>query len=148
MFVREGGGVELVGEIRAAERAVVLISVPWSGPDRRGRVEFLQAAARCGEKWPTVEVAWFRLEVDEDEVSERWLGSVGQAEFACRGAGAVLWLESGRVVSTTINAGALGSSGIVEQTVALWSGSGSSRCADRGDRGRVPTATYPSSHDR
>lgn len=124
MFVQEGGGIELVEEIRGAERAVVLISVPWSGPERRGRVEFLQAAARCGEKCPALEVAWFRLEVDEDATSEQWLDSVGHPEFAYQGAGAVLWLESGRVVSTTINAGALGSSGIVERTVALWSGSG------------------------
>jgi hypothetical protein len=70
MFVREGGGVELVEEIRAAERAVVLISVPWSGPERVGRVEFLKAAARCGEKCPALGVAWFRLEFDEDASSE------------------------------------------------------------------------------
>jgi hypothetical protein len=58
--------------------------------------------------------------VDEDEASQQWLMSVGYPQFAVMGAGSLLWLRSGQVVATEINALSLGASGIVDGSRSLW----------------------------
>ena len=119
-LLREGGGVELVGSIREAPLALVFISVPWSTPERHGRQAFRDAVAILEEKHADLGIAFFRLEVDEDETSKEWLISVGYPQFAAMGAGSLLWLQSGRVLSTEINANSLGARGIVDRTTSLW----------------------------
>ena len=121
-MLREGGGAELVGEIREAKRALVFISVPWSGPERQGRQAFHAAIAKLENKHPGFGIDFFRLEVDGDEASQRWLTSVGHLDFAIMGAGSLLWLQSGQVLTTEINASSLGATGIVPRTTSLWSG--------------------------
>ena len=119
-MLREGGGLELVGAIRDAPKALVFISVPWSGPERQGRQIFRAAADILDEEYADLGVAFFRLEVDEDEASQQWLMSVGYPQFAVMGAGSLLWLQSGQVVATEINALSLGASGIVDRSRSLW----------------------------
>jgi hypothetical protein len=119
-LLREGGGVELVGAIREAPRALVFISVPWSGPERHGRLVFRAAVAILEEKHSDLGIAFFRLEVDEDEISQQWLTSVGYPQFAGMGSGSLLWLESGQVLAAEINALSLGASGIVAGSTSLW----------------------------
>ena len=119
-MLREGGGLELVGAIRDAPKALVFISVPWSGPERQGRQIFRAAADVLDEEYADLGVAFFRLEVDEDEASQQWLMSVGYPQFAVMGAGSLLWLQSGQVVATEINALSLGASGIVDRSRSLW----------------------------
>lgn len=121
-MLREGAGVELVGTIREAPRALVFISVPWSGPERQGRQVFRAAATILGEKHAELDIAFFRLEVDEDETSQQWLVSVGYPQFASMGAGSLLWLQSGEVLATEVNALSPGVSGIVDRSTSLWRG--------------------------
>jgi hypothetical protein len=121
-LLREGSGSDLVGAIKEAPRALVFISVPWSGPERQGRQVFRAAAATLDEKHAELGIVFFRLEVDEDETSQQWLSSVGYLQFAGMGAGSLLWLEAGRVLATEINALSLGVSGIVDRSTSLWRG--------------------------
>ncbi len=120
MLLQEGGGADLVGAIREARRALVFISVPWSGPERHGRQAFRAAATQLAEEHADLGVVCFRLEVDEDTTSQEWLISVGYPQFAGMGAGSLLWLESGQVLSTEINANSLGARGIVDRTTSQW----------------------------
>jgi hypothetical protein len=117
---REGGGAELVSLIRDAPRAVVFISVPWSGPERQGRQVFRAAAAMLNKKQADLGIALFRLEVDDDEASKQWLVSVGYPQFAEAGAGSLLWLESGKVAAAEISALSVGTPGIVARSTSLW----------------------------
>ena len=119
-MLREGGGLELVGAIRDAPKALVFISVPWSGPERQGRQIFRAAADVLDEEYADLGVAFFRLEVDEDETSQQWLVSIGYPQFAWIGAGSLLWLQSGEVLATEINALSLGIPGMVERSTSLW----------------------------
>jgi hypothetical protein len=112
--------VELVGAIREAPRALVFISVPWSGPERQGRQVFRAAIAILEEKHADLDISFFRLEVDEDETSQQWLTSVGYPHFAGIGSGSLLWLQSGQVFATEISALSLGVSGIVARSTSLW----------------------------
>jgi hypothetical protein len=119
-LLREGGGADLIDSIREAARALVFISVPWSVTERNGRQAFRAAVTQLEEKHRDLGIAYFRLEVDEDETSRQWLSSVGCLQFAGMGAGSLLWLQSGEVLATEINANALGASGIVARSTSLW----------------------------
>ena len=121
-MLREGSGAELVGAIQESPRALVFISVPWSGPERQGRQVFRAAVTLLEERHSDLNIAFFRLEVDEDETSQQWLTSVGYPEFAGMGAGSLLWLQSGRVLANEINANYLGTAGIVARSKSLWGG--------------------------
>ena len=112
--------MELVGAICDAPRALVFISVPWSMSERHGRQVFRAAASILEEKHADLGIAFFRLEVDEDETSQQWLISVGYPQFAGTGAGSLLWLQSGRVLAAEINALSLGTSGIVARSMSFW----------------------------
>jgi len=81
---------------------------------------FRAAIAILEEKHSDLGIAFFRLEVDEDEISQQWLTSVGYSRFAGMGAGSLLWLQSGQVRATDINALSLGASGIVARSTSLW----------------------------
>jgi hypothetical protein len=73
-------------------------------------------------KNPALGIDFFRLDVDEDEISQNWLASIGYLQFAGMGAGSLLWLESGSVLATEINAGDVGATGIVARSRSLWEG--------------------------
>ncbi len=81
---------------------------------------FRAAVALLEEEHPDLDIAFFRLEVDEDEASQQWLSSAGYPQFAGMGAGSLLWLQSGQVLATEINASWLGEPGIVARTASLW----------------------------
>jgi hypothetical protein len=112
--------LELVAAIREAPCALVFLSVPWSGPERQGRQVFRAAAGILGEKHKDLGISFYRLEVDEDETSQRWVASIGYPQFAATGAGSLLWLQEGQVLDTEINASYLGVSGIVARSTSLW----------------------------
>ncbi|MCE9551885.1 MAG: hypothetical protein K8T91_00700 [Planctomycetes bacterium] len=119
-MIQEGSGVELVELIRNAKRALVFISVPWSSPERNGRKVFGAAVDRLELVFRDGDASFFRLEVDEDAVSQQWLSWIGYLQLAGMGAGSLLWLDAGKVMSTEINANQLGVNGIVERTLMLW----------------------------
>ncbi len=119
-MLREGNGAELVDAIREAPRAIVFVSVPWSAPERIGRVVFQVAVTTLREKHADLAIAFFRLEVDEDEISQQWLFSIGYPQFTDMGAGSLIWLQLGQVVASEINASRLGVSAIVARSTSLW----------------------------
>jgi hypothetical protein len=118
----EGSGAEFVATIQAAPRALVFISVPWSAPERNARQVFHAAVALLEEACPDLGISFFRLNVDEDEVSQQWLRSLGLPQLAIAGAGSLLWLEAGKLIASEITANALGVRGVVGRSVSLWGG--------------------------
>lgn len=121
-MLREGIGADIVAAIREAPRAVVFISVPWSGPERNAREVFRTAASRLEVELPELDIRCFRLDVDDDVASQKWLASIGLPEFASAGAGSLVWLEGGRVVASEITANSLGTTGVVARSKLLWHG--------------------------
>lgn len=135
-MLQEGSGAELVAAIREAPRALVFISVPWSVPERNARQVFCAAVARIEDVSKKHAIRFFRLEVDEDEISQQWLSSVGLLPFAGAGAGSLLWLEAGQVISSEITANSLGTKGVVDRTTTLWKSR--AETTDEGDRDIIP----------
>lgn len=118
--IQAGAGSEFVAAIRRAQRALVLISVPWSMQERQSRQAFEQALAELQAEPTYQSVAGFRIEVDEDAAAQQWLASLGLQDWAINGAGGLLWLEAGRVVYRVISAHSAGPAKIAAQTRALW----------------------------
>lgn len=84
------------------------------------RTLFAEAANQLGKQRPEVAIAYFRLELDDDLVSQDWIISLGYFEFLPMGAGSLLWLECGNVV--VVLATPCGSSvqDLVERTLEIW----------------------------
>jgi hypothetical protein len=118
--ILEGSGPEMIDAISTASRALVFVSVPWSGPERQARTSFRAAVALLQEKPYAANVRFIRLEVDADTPSLNWLNSIGFEEFATRGYGSLLWLESGKVVGSEVSVNSLGPEGIVSRTEHIW----------------------------
>jgi hypothetical protein len=136
-MIREGSGADLVATIREARRALVFISVPWSCPERNARQVFHAAVARLDDVFAELGIRFFHLNVDEDLASQHWLSSIGSVEFASAGAGSLLWLEAGQVLSSEITANSLGMEGVVSRSTSLWRGRAESGTAE--DRSDDPT---------
>jgi hypothetical protein len=119
-LLREGPGSELIATIGDSSRAIVFISVPWSGPERIARQLFRIAVDRIERDFSELGVSNFRLEVDEDEESHRWLSSIGYLPWAIAGVGSLLWLKSGKAISSEISASAIGVDGIIERSNSIW----------------------------
>jgi hypothetical protein len=75
---------------------------------------------KLAEEHADLGIAFFRLDVDDDEASQEWLNSVGYPQLAGAGAGSLLWLESGHVLATEMCANSLGTQGIVDRTTSVW----------------------------
>jgi hypothetical protein len=123
-LLQEGCGADLVAAIREVPRALVFISVPWSVPERHSRQVFREAVARIEQEFPQLGISFFRLEADEGTVSQQWLSSVGFLKFASFGAGSLLWLQSGQVISSETCANSLGVDGIVVRSIAAFETTG------------------------
>lgn len=138
MVVREGTDEALIAAINAAPRAMVFLTVPWSGPERVARADFHKAVARLEQIGVLVEA----FAVDEEaDVCQRWLAALGlPAPYAGRGIpqgwGGVLWLESGRAVwwvGRGIDERAVG---LIARSKSLWQRRNAEpdAAADRGGR--------------
>jgi hypothetical protein len=122
MVVREGTDEAMIVAINAAPRAMVFLTVPWSGPERTARADFRKAVTRLAEIGLPIEA--FAME-EESEAGQRWLASLEllvtfEGVGVPQGWGAVLWLEYGRLVwriGSGIDERAIG---IIALTKALW----------------------------
>ena len=114
------GGGELLAQIRAAERAMVFISVPWSAAERNARRAFEAAVARWKTDLSNHAISFFRLDIDEDLIAQEWLIVLGYGVFIPMGAGSLLWLEQGKVKDVEGVVNGHGASGIIERTNQLW----------------------------
>jgi hypothetical protein len=102
------------GEVIDARRALVLLSVAWSGPERVARHSFGAAAQQLGDVGARLFV------LDEDaEWCLSWLAGLGI--HGPMGAGSVLWLEMGKVVDFELAGHSLSRTDIVSRTHAIWS---------------------------
>ena len=118
--IRKGNGDEPLPSIQKAMRALVFISVPWSGPERKSRQVFQDAVAELEANHKQLGIAYFRLDVDEDETSQKWLSAMGFPELTIQGAGSTLWLQNGKVLASEVHACSIGPSGIVARTISIW----------------------------
>jgi hypothetical protein len=97
-------------------RAVVLLTVPWSVPERVGQRAFREAACKV------VGVTFCILD-EEAPAVQAWLSSLGLAPIGgghAKGAGSILWLERGRVVAFEMCAASMGVAGIIAGTKKIW----------------------------
>jgi hypothetical protein len=122
--VAEGSTADNLPVARAAARALVFLSVPWSSPERNARQAFRAAASLLVEHYADLGIHFFMLD-EEDEACQTWLASLGVPHFGggfARGAGGLFWLEHGRVVSSKITANSLSAGGRIARSVSLWRG--------------------------
>jgi hypothetical protein len=121
MVVRHDTDGSLLAQINAAPRALVILSVPWSGPERIARAAFQEATARLATDFPQLGVECFSLDEDANW-RQAWLAGLGLSLIirGSLGAGSMVWLESGRPVSHEIAGSSLRSSHIVARTCELW----------------------------
>jgi hypothetical protein len=108
--------------VASASRALVFLTVSWSGPERIARGAFLIAADRLTDEFPQLDIECFSLE-EEAEWCQMWLTGLGVPPLGGGyplGAGSLLWLESGRVVSHEIGGSQLSTAEIVTRTLQLW----------------------------
>ncbi len=124
MAVREGTDEALIAAINIALRAVVFLSVSSSGsnPERTGRADFRKAVARLAEIG--LEVEAFLVD-EEPETCQQWLSSLNlpapyDGGRIAQGWGAVLWLESGKVVSFAGRAIDERAVGLIARSKLLW----------------------------
>ena len=123
MSVRKDTDGSLLPAMNAAARAVVVLTVEWSGPERTARVAFRTAAEQLGASRPAFGIEWFALDEDADWC-QAWLvevGFPGLGDGVPRGAGGMAWLAGGRLVSSALGGCFLRAEDIVSWSVSLWS---------------------------
>jgi len=99
----------------AAPRALVFLTVPWSGPERKARVAFDSAVEQLAD------ADIFVCKLDEDtERGQQWLSSLNIPGYTSPvGAGTILWMSNGRVMHQSHGC-ALTAKEIVERTRFFW----------------------------
>src|SRR5687767_13381052 len=105
MSIREDTDGSIVSAVNSAPRAIVYLTVPWSGFERSARVQFRAAADQLVAEYPGLGVEFFSLN-EEADWCQAWVSTFGITGLdggAPRGAGSILWLESGRVVSSQLD---------------------------------------------
>lgn len=107
--------------IREAPRALVYLKVDWSGPERTSRRAFFEAVERLSKDHAILGIRFYLLDEEADPV-RAFLISSGFDVKHPRGSGSLIWLESGQAVDSVDNGYLLGAAGIVERSLALWSG--------------------------
>src|SRR4051794_14748963 len=81
MGVREDKDGSLLPAVNAASRALVFLTVPWSGPERRARVAFRAAAEQLAAESPGLGVECFSLDEDS-EWCQAWLATLGVPQLS------------------------------------------------------------------
>ena len=122
MGIRQDMDGSLLPAVLAAPRALVFLTVPWSGPERSARVQFRMAAEQLTAEHPELGIEFFSQDEDADWC-QTWVGAFGISGLGGgvpRGAGSMLWLEGGRLVSSELGGAGLAASGIVARTLWLF----------------------------
>lgn len=122
MSVREETDGSLLPMVNAALRAMAFLTVPWSVPERAARSAFRAAAEHLAAEWSSLGIACFSLDEDT-EWCQAWLASLGVPPLGDGnplGAGSMLWLEAGRVVSHEIGGCRLQLGDIIDRARSLW----------------------------
>jgi hypothetical protein len=120
--VREDTDGSLLPAVNAAPRALVFLTVLWSGPERVARAAFRAAAETLDSGSPELGIKCFSLD-EESDWCQAWLAGLALTQLGRGyplGAGSMVWLESGRVVSHEIGGCSLKPDGIVARSRWLW----------------------------
>jgi hypothetical protein len=105
--------------IAAADRAMLFLSVTWSGPERHSRVVFLEAVGQLQREHPALGVSfWIAPETCDGFVE--WAAPRALAEPSACGCGAVVWLSQGNALVVELDAAKCGAAKLVDVTLALW----------------------------
>jgi len=108
-----------LGSITAADRAMLFLSVVWSGPERHSRVAFVDAAAQLQREHPDIGASfWFVPETCDGFLE--WASHRDLAHASASGWGAVAWLSHDQVLAVELNAANCGAGGLVATTLGLW----------------------------
>ncbi len=110
--------LEDLSQVLSAERAVVFMSVDWSSPERVGRQRFYELVERLQEA-RVANVEFFVVNEDIDALRQRFPSAI-DCSCVSLGAGAMHWLERGRVVAGEITTSAISVERLYEKSVALW----------------------------
>jgi len=122
MSVHQDIDGSLLPRVNAAPRALVFLTVPWSGPERAARSAFLVAAKALAAEHEGLGVECYSMD-EEADWCQKWLATLGVPQIGGgipHGAGSMLWLELGRVVAHAIDGSQLNPSIILSRTRALW----------------------------
>jgi hypothetical protein len=122
MSIRHDTDGSLLPVVNATRRALVFLTVGWSGPERTARQSFRIAAERLASDDRDLGVECFVLDEDS-EWCQVWLHAIGIPQLGSGyplGAGSILWLESGRAVSHEIGGCSLKPKAIEARTHWLW----------------------------
>jgi hypothetical protein len=136
MIVRQDTDGSLLADVSAAPRALVFLTVPWSGPERTARLAFRAAAEQLAAEYAGLAIRFFSLDEDA-EWCQRWLAGLAIPQLGGGhplGAGSMVWLENGRPVASEIGGAALQARGVVARSLWLW---GTAEPAAAADRGRM-----------
>lgn len=135
MSIREDTNSSLLPAVNAAPRALVFLTVPWSGPERAARGAFQAAAESLASESPELAIQCFSL--DEDAPwCQAWLAGLSLPQLGGGyplGAGSLVWLEFGRPLGHQIVGISLKPKGIVARTRGIWASEAEQRVTD--DRG-------------
>jgi hypothetical protein len=114
--------------IAQARRAVVFVDAPYSVYALKNGQQFLRGMLYVSQKAPAVNAEVYWIENDAEDWCKGWitaLGVDGLIEVAVPvGNGAILWMESGKVVRFQPGQEIQGAYEIKESTLQLWKGSG------------------------
>ncbi|HTU88863.1 MAG TPA: hypothetical protein VMF69_02090 [Gemmataceae bacterium] len=118
MSIRQGSDETLIAAIHAAPKALVFLSVPWSCPERIARQYFVDAAAQLSEL--SLGVECFLID-EEAEACRTWLSALNLPQVGKYplGAGSLLWLEDGRIVTFKVS-GQIPAGEIITRCKQLW----------------------------
>ena len=74
MDIQETTDPNTIDSIKAAPRSMVILSVPWSGPERVARADFRKAVNRLQQ----IGLLFSSFVLDEEsEICQQWLATLG-----------------------------------------------------------------------
>jgi hypothetical protein len=101
------------------ERAVVYITVDWSGQERLSRRTFADFVHRIEREHSELRVTIWIVS-DESGGIDEWFGTLKLSGATAGGYGALVWLRRGQVQDAEAYAAKAGVENLVKRTVKLW----------------------------
>ena len=103
-------------EIRRCARAVVYVSVAWSGSERASRRTFVAAVDQLQREHPGFPVEFFVVD-EHPALNMEWVEKLKTAVRHLQGYGGIIWLCNGIVADEVLSAEQEGAAGIVNRTL-------------------------------
>ena len=101
-------------------RAIVYITVTWSGQERLSRRVFADFVKRINVEHPELEIRLSVLSEHSPGVTD-WFKVLQEPTTLSTGKGAIAWLSGGTLLGTVESLGEFGIKQLIERTLAFWS---------------------------